>query len=120
MPLGIWRTMLRFVRSFVGRMRWWLVERGILGGPPSGMAQPAESLAYPQSFLGVGKSLTGRNWIEREHSARDAIAIAQRLAAPEIVGRLLAARGVGIDAAQTYLAPTFKTDLPDPSAFLDM
>ena len=84
------------------------------------MAQPAESLAYPQSFLGVGKSLTGRNWIEREHSAREAIAIAQKLAAPEIVGRLLAARGVGVDGAQTYLAPTFKTDLPDPSTFIDM
>ena len=84
------------------------------------MAQPAESLAYPQSFLGVGRSLTGRSWVEREHSARDAIAIAQRLAAPEIVGRLLAARGVTPEAAQGYLAPNFKTDLPDPSTFLDM
>ena len=84
------------------------------------MAHPAESIAYPQSFLGVGRSLTGRSWVEREHSARDAVAIAQRLAAPEIVGRLLAARGVTPDAAQNYLAPSFKTDLPDPSAFLDM
>ncbi|MBI1211234.1 MAG: single-stranded-DNA-specific exonuclease RecJ [Alphaproteobacteria bacterium] len=84
------------------------------------MAEPAESLAYPQSFLGVGRSLTGRNWIEREHNARDAMTIAQRLAAPEIVGRLLAARGVAVDAAQTYLTPSFKTDLPDPSLFLDM
>ncbi len=84
------------------------------------MAQPAESLPQSQSFLGVVRSLTGRNWIEREHDARDAIAIAQRLAAPEIVGRLLAARGVTADGAQSYLVPSFKTDLPDPSTFLDM
>src|SRR5215510_2077229 len=109
-----------FVRSLVGRVRGWLVERGGSAGPPYGMAQPAESLAYPQSFLGVGRSLTGRNWIEREHSARDAIAISQRIAGPEIVGRLLAARGVTIEGAPTYLSPTFKTDLPDPSTFRDM
>src|SRR6185503_21117124 len=108
------------VRSFVARMHGWLVERRAVGGSPYGMAQPAESLAYPHSFLGVGRSLTGRNWIEREHSARDAVAISQRLSAPEIVGRLLAARGVSVEAAQTYLSPTFKTDLPDPSSFLDM
>jgi single-stranded-DNA-specific exonuclease len=108
------------VRSFVARVRGWLVERGAARGSPYGMAQPAESLVYPHAFLGIGRSLTGRNWIEREHSARDAVAISQRLAAPEIVGRLLAARGVSVEAAQTYLAPTFKTDLPDPSSFLDM
>ncbi len=84
------------------------------------MAQPAESLAVSPSFLGVGRSLTGRNWSEREHSAREAIAIAQRLGAPEIVGRLLAARGVSAESASNYLAPSFKTDLPDPSAFVDM
>lgn len=112
--------MLGFVRSFLARLRARLVETRGTGGPPSGMAQAAESLVYPQSFLGVSRSLTGRNWLEREHNAREAMAIAQRLAAPEIVGRLLAARGVAADGAQTYLAPTFKTDLPDPSAFLDM
>jgi single-stranded-DNA-specific exonuclease len=84
------------------------------------MAQPAESLPSSQSFLGVIRSLTGRNWIEREHSASEAIAIAQRLGALEIVGRLLAARGVTTGDAQTYLAPSFKTDLPDPSTFLEM
>lgn len=109
-----------FVRSFVARARGWLVERRGVGGPPYGMAQAAESLAYPHSFLGVGRSLTGRNWIEREHNAREAMAISQRLAAPEIVGRLLAARGVSVEGAQTYLSPTFKTDLPDPSTFSGM
>jgi single-stranded-DNA-specific exonuclease len=109
-----------FVRSFVARTRRWLVERASAAGRPWGMAQPAESLVHPGSFLGVARSLSGRNWTEREHSAREATAIAQRLAAPEIVGRLLAARGVTAESAQTYLTPTFKTDLPDPSGFADM
>jgi single-stranded-DNA-specific exonuclease len=39
---------------------------------------------------------------------------------PEIVGRLLAARGVGIDAASDFLEPTLRALLPDPSVLADM
>jgi single-stranded-DNA-specific exonuclease len=39
---------------------------------------------------------------------------------PEIIGRLLAARGVGIDAAADFLDPTLRALLPDPSMLTDM
>jgi single-stranded-DNA-specific exonuclease len=49
-----------------------------------------------------------------------AAGIAQRLVVPEIVSRLLAARGVGIDAAADFLEPTLRALLPDPSVLVDM
>ena len=39
---------------------------------------------------------------------------------PEIVGRLLAARGVGLEAAADFLDPTLRALLPDPSVLRDM
>ncbi len=39
---------------------------------------------------------------------------------PEIVGRLLAARGVDIEAACHFLDPTLRALLPDPSLLIDM
>ena len=49
-----------------------------------------------------------------------ALGIAQRLGLPEIVGRLLAARNVGIEDAASFLDPTLRALLPDPSALADM
>src|SRR6185312_16872 len=46
--------------------------------------------------------------------------IAQRMGVPEIVGRLLAARGVDIEAACHFLEPTLRVLLPDPSRLIDM
>lgn len=56
----------------------------------------------------------------REAEARTALGIAQRLDVPEIVGRLLAARGVDMDGAAHFLSPTLRALLPDPSVLLDM
>jgi single-stranded-DNA-specific exonuclease len=46
--------------------------------------------------------------------------IAQRLDLPEMLGRLLALRGVGVDQAADFLTPTLRALLPDPSVFVDM
>ncbi|MCX7374180.1 MAG: single-stranded-DNA-specific exonuclease RecJ [Alphaproteobacteria bacterium] len=46
--------------------------------------------------------------------------LSQRLDVPEILGRLLAARGIGADTAQDFLAPTLRASLPDPSSLRDM
>ena len=43
-----------------------------------------------EAFLGVERSLLGRRWRARGGEDRAGLAIAQRLALPEIVGRLLA------------------------------
>jgi single-stranded-DNA-specific exonuclease len=70
--------------------------------------------------LGVAQSVTGRRWIWRAAEARTGLGIAQRLGLPELVGRLLAARGVGIEDAADFLEPTLRALLPDPSCLRDM
>lgn len=47
-------------------------------------------------------------------------AISQTHDLPEIVGRLLAARGVQIDGVRDFLNPTLKSLTPDPSSLADM
>ena len=73
-----------------------------------------------ETALGVVRSLGGRRWIWRAGEDRVALGISQRLGLPEIVGRLLAARGVGLEAATDFLEPTLRALLPDPSVLVDM
>ncbi|MBS7811927.1 single-stranded-DNA-specific exonuclease RecJ [Roseococcus pinisoli] len=70
--------------------------------------------------LGVERSLTGRRWVWRPADPRRAAALSQQLDLPEVVGRLLAARGVEVEAAAHFLEPTLRALLPDPSLLLDM
>ena len=65
-------------------------------------------------------SLTRRRWAWRDADDRAGLAIAQALDLPEIVGRLLAARGLDARAAADYLAPTLRAAMPDPSVLIDM
>ncbi len=71
-------------------------------------------------ILGVERSVTGRRWVARACDDRIAVALAQRLGLPEVLGRVLAARGVGLDEAEAYLNPTVRDALPDPSTFRDI
>ena len=73
-----------------------------------------------EPFLGVAKSITGRYWRARLDDERGAQALQQRLDIPEMLARVLAARGVSIESGERYLDPKLKTDLPDPSSFQDM
>jgi single-stranded-DNA-specific exonuclease len=72
----------------------------------------------------VERSLGGRRWLWRvegaEAAAHTGLGLAQRLDLPEIVGRLLALRGIGIEQAVHYLTPTLRALLPDPSTLIDM
>ena len=70
--------------------------------------------------LGVAQSLSGRRWIWREAEERLGLGIAERLGVPEIVGRLLAVRGVTMETAPDFLDPTLRALLPDPSRLADM
>src|SRR6185312_2175009 len=65
---------------------------------------------------------TGRAWVDRldERETRIAQAIAQRTGWSEILARILAGRGVGIDEAAEYLNPTLRGLMPDPSSMADM
>ena len=70
--------------------------------------------------FGVSRSLGGRRWLWRQGEDRVALGIAQRLNLPEVLGRLLAARGIGIEAAAHFLDPTLRALLPDPSCLRGM
>jgi single-stranded-DNA-specific exonuclease len=80
----------------------------------------ADSASEPEDFLGVARSLTGRRWrarfaepsLVREHQARLGLA--------EPLARALAARGVTVDGAESFLRPTLRALFPDPSTFAGM
>jgi single-stranded-DNA-specific exonuclease len=73
-----------------------------------------------ETVLGVERSAAGRRWYSREGDIRTGLALAQRYGLPEIVGRIMAARGVQLDDAATWLDPTLRDLLPDPSHLKDM
>ena len=74
------------------------------------------------NFLDVRSSVTGRPWVDRLDAAqaRTAAAISQRTDLSEILARIVAARGVGVDEAETFLMPTIRALMPDPSTLVDM
>ena len=76
----------------------------------------------PSPFLGVSQSARGFIWRERlEPPMRGlASAISQRYDLPELLGRVLAARGIKLEEVPTVLDPTIKALMPDPSALRDM
>lgn len=73
-----------------------------------------------EPVLGVVSSLSLRRWVWRDAPERVAQAIAQRLNLPEILGRLLAARGLDADAATHFLDPSLRALMPDPSCLAGM
>lgn len=79
------------------------------------MAAGATEIQAAAGFLGVERSLTGRRWRLREGDERLGLALSQRFGLSEVVGRVLAARGVGLDDAAGFLEPTLRDGLPDPS-----
>ena len=73
-----------------------------------------------QAVLGVERSLTGKRWRARLADDLAAMTLAQTLGIPEIVARVLAARGVDAAQAESWLNPTLRALLPDPSHLVDM
>ena len=86
--------------------------------PPFGFAEDDG----PRAVLGVTRSASGRTWIDRLDAAGASLAtaITQRLGLPEIVARVMAGRGVGLDDAIGFLDPTIKSLMPDPSTLTDL
>jgi single-stranded-DNA-specific exonuclease len=74
------------------------------------------------AYLGVTASARGMAWRDRldAAAAKTAIAISQRHALPELLGRVLASRGIGLDEVPVALDPTVKALMPDPSTVRDM
>lgn len=80
------------------------------------------NLQAQRPFLGVTRSALGRSWRDRLDAAGlgRAEALGQIEGLPDIVARVLAARGVEAAAAAGYLAPKLRDLLPDPSTLVDM
>jgi len=74
------------------------------------------------AFLNVDSSVKGHLWRERLSAAQHitAAAISQQLGLPDLLGRVLSARGVTLGTAQVFLDPTVKALMPDPSTLRDM
>src|SRR5262249_3285348 len=73
-------------------------------------------------FLGVRQSARGMAWRHRLSQRQEAaaLAIAQGNGIPDIVARVLAARGVAAGGAQRFLHPTVRDLLPDPASLTAM
>ena len=73
-------------------------------------------------LLGVERSILGSAWRKRLDVAGEgsALALSQAHGVNDVLARLLAARGVGIADALSYLNPTLRELMPDPLVVQDM
>ncbi|WEX78968.1 single-stranded-DNA-specific exonuclease RecJ [Sinorhizobium numidicum] len=82
-----------------------------------------DALADPiqRAFLGVERSVSGQRWVSRLDQAGQnrALAISQIHGYSELIARVLAGRGVGLDDAAAFLDPTLRSLMPDPDSLTD-
>jgi single-stranded-DNA-specific exonuclease len=78
--------------------------------------------AETDTFLGVTRSVKRLRWRERLklEEARISAAICQRHDLPDLLGRILAARGGTPENVADLMNPTLRALLPDPSTLQDM
>ncbi|WFU10442.1 single-stranded-DNA-specific exonuclease RecJ [Rhizobium sp. CB3090] len=81
--------------------------------------QPADPVQ--RAFLGVERSVSGNRWVSRLDQAGQnrALAIAQTHGLPDLIARVLAGRGVGLEEAMAFLDPTIRSLMPDPHLLTD-
>lgn len=76
--------------------------------------------AADSTVLSVTNSLQDRSWAFRLEDERLALTLAQRCAISEILARVIAARGVTLESAASFLDPNLKTLMTDPAQVADM
>lgn len=72
------------------------------------------------AYLGVERSLAGRRWSLRPADDRTVRALEQTQALDPLVARVLVARGIDLAQVESFLAPSLRSSLPDPSVLRDM
>lgn len=78
-------------------------------------------MTKPDRFLlDVEHSLGGRFWVLNPVDDAVANALAVQAGGSDLIGRLLAGRGLTPGAVSDFLSPTLRTYFPDPSSFADM
>jgi single-stranded-DNA-specific exonuclease len=72
-------------------------------------------------FMGVETSLLGQKWVARLDNVgqNTALNIAQTTKIPELIARVMAARGVKAEDAATFLDPSIRELMPNPSVMTD-
>ena len=89
-------------------------DQEVIVAYPAGLSHPViRSSGHPLS-------LTGRPWRLREADERLVAAFTRLHDLPDLLARVLAARGIGLEEAELFLSPSLKASLPDPSHLLDM
>ena len=75
-----------------------------------------------KSYLGIDRSAKERRWVEQldRRGVELSGAIAQAFDIPDIVARVMVARGQDLEGAKHYLDPSLKQLMPDPSTMTDM
>lgn len=86
------------------------------------MSGPTDTNGAGRVVLGVARSANDNTWRERMSAAQalDALTIAQRSGLPDVLARVMAARGVAPDDAEDFLEPSLKNLMPDPSSLAGM
>lgn len=74
----------------------------------------------PNSVLNVEQSIRGFKWQFRAGDEASIQALEQQAGLDNLTARLLAGRDVTPDEAETFLSPSLRTQLPDPSVLQDM
>ncbi|WP_312361895.1 single-stranded-DNA-specific exonuclease RecJ [Ensifer sp.] len=83
------------------------------------MEEPVDPIQ--RAFLGVEQSISAQRWVSRLDQAGQnrALAISQVHGYSDLIGRVLAGRGVPLDDAATFLDPTLRALMPDPDTLTD-
>lgn len=81
---------------------------------------PSDRSGITEFFNEGVLSLSGKLWLVKNTDERQAMALAQRLRVHEVVGRVMAGRGLNVETAPGFLDPKLKTCLPDPNHLKDM
>jgi single-stranded-DNA-specific exonuclease len=80
------------------------------------------SISQSEAFLGVEASVAGRRWTAR--LSREGEGLAEALVSAHgydpLLARVLAGRGVSVEAAPGFLDPKLRDLLPEPFSLLDM
>lgn len=72
------------------------------------------------AVLNVEKSINNRVWEHRQVDESVVQTLVQKFDLPEILARVLVARGIGEDKVETYIEPKLRDGLPDPMMLKDM
>lgn len=78
------------------------------------------SQGCPTGFLDIEQSVLEKRWVLNDADDRLTQAIMQQHGLPEVVARILAVRGVGLEDVQHFMAPSLKFQMPDPGVLKDM